>query len=52
MGDGETVVLAGGLVTLSLDGDQWCALYGLQGGVAGLGGTKVDALRVALRGLE
>ena len=38
--------LAGGQVTLSKDGDQWCALYGedLQVGVAGFGETKVDAI--------
>ena len=45
--------LAGGQVTLSKDGDQWCALYGedLQVGVAGFGETKVDAIAGLFREL-
>ncbi len=33
--------------TLSLDGNQWCALYGrnLQEGIAGFGDTPADAMR-------
>lgn len=32
---------------LSIDGNQWCALYGsnLQDGVAGFGDTPADAMR-------
>lgn len=32
---------------LSIDGDQWCALYGdnLQDGVAGFGGSPAEAYR-------
>lgn len=33
--------------TLSIDGNQWCALYGenLQEGIAGFGDTPADAMR-------
>lgn len=32
---------------LSIDGNQWCALYGdnLQDGIAGFGNTPADAMR-------
>ena len=49
----KETTLAGGLVRLFEDGDQWCALYGvnLQEGVAGFGGTRFEAVKALFKEL-
>jgi hypothetical protein len=41
-------------ITVSLDGNQWCALLGgnLQEGIAGFGDTPAEALRVLAEAVE
>lgn len=42
------------MITVSLDGDKWCALYGknLQEGISGFGDTQAEALREFANELE
>ena len=42
------------MITMTRDGDQWCALVGddLQTGVAGFGDTQGDALRALAQAID